>query len=370
MIGHIQLYGEFINEQHEDAGKYGFITLSNVMKQITAQPNATEYEVHIHSIGGDVEEGLAIYNALLSTGKKITTINDGVCYSIATIPYMAGSVRKSNNNAKFRIHNAWGFAMGDAKELRERADEFDLAVKEIINIYIKNGVNKTIEELEAILSEDRQMETSEAKKINLVTEVTEPLKAVAKFNQKREINSKKNKMGKKNKTLFDKFQAWLKDNDETSKKNLIVKTADQTEIDFYELKDDATPKIGDKAKIDGESAKGSHVLQDKTTYIFIDGELTEIKEDESNDEIEALQAKIDALEADKIALQNKVDKNKDKYVRKKTELKEVQEKFDSLKNLFSDVIVDDKGRQSKRVNKGSSKMGAYIKNIKNIKNKK
>ena len=47
--------------------------------------------VHINSNGGDVSQGLAIYNTLKNSGMEVTTIDDGIACSAGSVVFMAGT---------------------------------------------------------------------------------------------------------------------------------------------------------------------------------------------------------------------------------------------------------------------------------------
>ena len=73
-------------------------------------------------------------------------------------------------------------------------------------------------------------------------------------------------------------------------------------MDFYELADDATPAVGDKAKYDGKPAGdsngGEYVVQSGDTYKFTGEELTEIVakvEDAADTTVEDLKTENAAL---------------------------------------------------------------------------
>ena len=51
-------------------------------------------EVRINSIGGSVSEGLSICSAILNSEKPVTTIIDGMAYSMAGVIAMCGTKRK------------------------------------------------------------------------------------------------------------------------------------------------------------------------------------------------------------------------------------------------------------------------------------
>ena len=71
------------------------------------ESDVTDIHVYINSGGGSVTEGWAIYDKLKASGKTVTTIGEGIVGSIATVIYMAGSVRKLHENSKFFIHNPY-----------------------------------------------------------------------------------------------------------------------------------------------------------------------------------------------------------------------------------------------------------------------
>lgn len=106
--------------------------------------------VHINSYGGEVGEGLAIYNLLKQHKAKIRTICDGFACSIASVIFMAGDERIMSNASLLMVHNAWTFALGNADELRKAADDLETITQASINAYMER-VNITKDELEAML---------------------------------------------------------------------------------------------------------------------------------------------------------------------------------------------------------------------------
>lgn len=84
-----------------------------------------EITVHINSYGGEVAEGIAIFNALKAHKAHVTTVCDGMACSIASVIFMAGDQRVMNEASLLMIHNAWTRASGDASDLRKQADDLD-----------------------------------------------------------------------------------------------------------------------------------------------------------------------------------------------------------------------------------------------------
>ncbi len=362
-IGHIYIYGEIANCQDESANDWGVVSLKSVVKSINSQKQAKEFIVHIHSIGGDVSEGFAIYDALRATGKKITTINEGVCYSIATVIYMAGSTRIANENSSFVIHNEFGSIDGNAEQIAQFATELKHYREKIVQIYIDNGVNKTNDELKAIMLEDRVMTVEEAIELNFATEIKSTIKAVAKFNNS--LINKKGMSKKTEKNILNEIASLL--GMAKGVKNLKVTDANQVEIDFYDLKDGDVIAIGAKANVDSTPADGEYLMQTGETYVFVSGELTEIKEVQA-DEVVALQNKVKELEATIAEQQTTVENKKVKAKQLKKELKETNEVLTNLKNIVSKNSLSTKNKKNKKEPK--KKESSFMESLNEIKNLK
>lgn len=78
--------------------------------------------VYINSPGGDVFEGLAIYNLLREHKAGVTVKVVGVAASAAAIIAMAGSRVEVGRAGFLMIHNSWTVAAGNRHDFREAAD--------------------------------------------------------------------------------------------------------------------------------------------------------------------------------------------------------------------------------------------------------
>jgi len=90
--------------------------------------------VYINSPGGDMFEGIAIYNRLREHSHKVTTKVLGMAASAASVIYLAGSERAVASSAFLMIHNCWTFLAGNRHYLRDVADdmeEFDAAMADL-----------------------------------------------------------------------------------------------------------------------------------------------------------------------------------------------------------------------------------------------
>lgn len=133
----------------------------NLSKQLEQLGDVDEIDVYINSYGGEVAEGLAIYNALKRHKAKVTTYCDGFACSIASVIFMAGDVRVMSTASLLMIHNAWTYTSGNANELRKQADDLDTITQASINAYMEK-VNISEEELKELLDEEKWLLPQEA----------------------------------------------------------------------------------------------------------------------------------------------------------------------------------------------------------------
>jgi ATP-dependent Clp endopeptidase proteolytic subunit ClpP len=94
-----------------------------------------DLEVHINSPGGDVFDGLAIYNSLAQRPGNVTTVVDGLAASAASFIAQAGTTRVIAPGAMMMIHDASGACMGNAGDMRELADLLDKVSDNLAAIY-------------------------------------------------------------------------------------------------------------------------------------------------------------------------------------------------------------------------------------------
>lgn len=90
--------------------------------------------VNINSPGGDMFEGLAIYNLLREHDGEVTVKILGLAASAASIIAMAGDTVQIARAGFLMIHNCWVLAVGNRNDLREIADTlepFDTAMADI-----------------------------------------------------------------------------------------------------------------------------------------------------------------------------------------------------------------------------------------------
>ncbi len=134
---------------------------SYTLAKLIQESGAKEITVHINSYGGEVAEGIAIYNSLKNHPAKVVTVCDGFACSAASVVFMAGEERRMNPVSLLMIHNAWTSASGNAAELRKAADDIEVVSRTAANAYL-SCVNITEEELQAMLDSESWITPEEA----------------------------------------------------------------------------------------------------------------------------------------------------------------------------------------------------------------
>lgn len=115
-------------------------------KELNANPDVTQINIYINSYGGSVFEGTAIYSQLKRHAANKTVYVDGFACSVASVIAMAGDKVVMPRNAMMMIHNAWTFAIGNAKELRKAADDLDAIMAGNRQAYLEKAGDKLTEE--------------------------------------------------------------------------------------------------------------------------------------------------------------------------------------------------------------------------------
>ena len=134
--------------------------------------DADQINVHINSYGGEVAEGLAIYNSLRNHPARVRTVCDGFACSAASVVFMAGDERVMNPASLLMIHNAWTSASGNAKELRKAADDLETISSASAEAY-KARVNIPEEHLADLMDSETWITPADAVAWGFATEVLE-----------------------------------------------------------------------------------------------------------------------------------------------------------------------------------------------------
>ncbi len=145
----------------------------DMVKALSELPDTVgEITVHINSFGGEVAEGLSIYNAIKSHAAHVTTICEGFACSIASVIFMAGDVRVMRDSSLLMIHNPFLQAEGTADDLRHAADGLDVIREASVTAYMAHA-NVSEEEIKSLMDAETWLTAEMAIDMGLATEVEE-----------------------------------------------------------------------------------------------------------------------------------------------------------------------------------------------------
>lgn len=164
----INIFGDITSWDWSDRD----VSSYKLSKQLEELQDVDEINVHINSYGGEVAEGLAIYNSLRKHKAKVRTYCDGFACSIASVIFMAGDERVMSKASLLMIHNAWTYAQGNSEELRKQADDLDKITSASVNAYMSH-VNITEKKLKKLMDNETWLTYQEAIEMGFATSIDE-----------------------------------------------------------------------------------------------------------------------------------------------------------------------------------------------------
>lgn len=123
---------------YDEIGFYG-VSAGTFMADLDAITGPIE--MHINSPGGDIYEGITIYNRLKQRKGDLHVIVDGLAASAASFIAMAASPGKLEMapRSEMMIHNGFTMAIGDAADLRKTADLLEKKTADIAGMYAERS---------------------------------------------------------------------------------------------------------------------------------------------------------------------------------------------------------------------------------------
>jgi len=168
---------------YDEIGYWG-VTARQFASSMKALGDLDHINLHIHSPGGDVFDGIAIYNLLNSHSASKTVYIDGLAASMASVIAMVGNPIIMPENAMMMIHKPWGITGGDANDMRDYADLLDKVEAVLIPSYAKK-TGKSSDELALLLGEETWMTAQECLEHGFADQISTAVQAMARINSKR-----------------------------------------------------------------------------------------------------------------------------------------------------------------------------------------
>jgi len=197
---------------YDEVGSYG-VSAKEFVDDIKLLKGKDIY-LHINCVGGEVFDGMAIYNTLKKYKGKVIAYVEGIAASMGSIIPLAADEIIMSENSLYMIHNAWGGAMGEAKDMRKTATLLDKLSSEIANIYTKK-TGLSLSTIEEMMDEETWFNSEEALQYGFIDRVSDAVMVAAKYDmskfknktQKEIVNQLNN--NKKSKTMTEELKSWF-----------------------------------------------------------------------------------------------------------------------------------------------------------------
>lgn len=161
---------------------------NNLMRNIKEDE---DIDLEINSYGGDVFMGIDIMNTLRGHKGKVSVTITGIAASAASVIVMGADTIKAYGNTQLMLHNAWTYAMGNAKELRKIADDLESVNESVLASYTHRI---DADQAKKLLDNETYLSASKALELGLIDEIidSEPEEVESKIfeNKAKEFNNK------------------------------------------------------------------------------------------------------------------------------------------------------------------------------------
>ena len=162
----------------DEIGMWG-VTAQNFISDIKDLKD-TPINLRINSLGGDVFDGLAIYNVIKKRTAKTTVYIEGIAASIATIIALGADEVVMSENSLFMIHNASGGAMGESKDLQKTAEVLNKITRQLAEVYeAKTGLSQTA--IQDMMDAETWLNAQEAFDLGFIDTISDAIKVAAKY---------------------------------------------------------------------------------------------------------------------------------------------------------------------------------------------
>lgn len=118
---------------YDEIGYWG-TTAGDVVARLS-ELDVSTIDLHVNSLGGEVFDGLAIYECVRTHPARVTAYVDGIAASIASVITMAGNEVVMGRNAQMMIHDASGGCWGTADDMETTARVLRAQTANIAAIY-------------------------------------------------------------------------------------------------------------------------------------------------------------------------------------------------------------------------------------------
>jgi len=300
----------------DEIGAYG-ITAKGFIDEIKEYKD-TPINLHINCIGGDVFEGMAIYNVLKKRTAKTTIYIEGIAASMGSVIALAGDEVIMAENSLFMIHNAWGGAMGEANEMRKTAALLEKISGEIADIYTKK-TRLPYDKVKDMMDEETWLSAEEAFNFGFVDSISDAIKVAAKYDVSKfknitdkEIQTKLS-VNLKSKKMTEELKNWFN----AKVEEIITKVKASNKSETEDVKE-VEVKIADNEEVLNKlTSFEAKVTELNNLTTDLEGEKETLTQEVER--LNALLSKADAkgteisTDGDPVVIDNKVEDKEEKF---------------------------------------------------------
>ena len=260
----------------------------------------TPVNLRINCIGGDVFDGMAMYNIIKKREAKTTAYIEGIAASMGSVIALAADEVVMAENSLFMIHNAWGGAMGEAEDMRKTASVLEKISGEIASIY-KRKTRLSLDRITDMMDEETWLNAEEAYELGFVDTISDSIKVAAKYDVSKfknitteQIHNKLN-INVNNKKMTEELKNWF-----NNKVDEIVATVKGADNKSEDVVTEVNVMLSDNEEISNKlSSFEASVTDLNGKIVSLEEELTSAKgENETlSTEIERLNALLNKADA-------------------------------------------------------------------------
>jgi len=282
----------------DEIGAYG-ITAQDFISEMKEYKD-TPVNLRINCIGGDVFDGMAMYNIIKKREAKTTAYIEGIAASMGSVIALAADEVIMAENSLFMIHNAWGGAMGEAEDMRKTASILEKISGEIANIYERKtrlSLNRIIE----MMDKETWLNAQEAYELGFIDLISDSIKVAAKYDVSKfknitteQIHNKLN-INVNNKKMTEELKNWF-----NNKVDEIVNSVKGADNKSEDVVTEVNVMLSDNEEISNKlSSFEASVTDLNGKIVSLEEELTSTKgENETlSTEIERLNALLNKADA-------------------------------------------------------------------------
>lgn len=127
--------------------------------------------LYINSPGGNVTDGFGLIDVMLESETPVYTVNQGICYSMGFLIFLAGSKRYSMANSTYLCHDGNSMAWDSMSKLKDRMEFETVQMEAHIRNYILSRTKISEELYKKNYRKEWYFYPEEAKNIGVVTHI-------------------------------------------------------------------------------------------------------------------------------------------------------------------------------------------------------